>query len=191
MQELIPIVDKNDRVMRYAGKKTAHKQDLCHREVVVYLTDPKGHLLIQKRDGGFFDHSVAGHVRARETYLNAALRELDEEVRLKLQPKDLKKIGKFWSRDRSAGEKFWNNRFFALYVAKEPLRPEELKINRRELETMVAFTKKEALRLVKNRAKKCKGGFIVSLPLFLKSNAPQRASIVQSNKLTNPKKPPF
>jgi len=58
----------------------AHQKGLLHRISVVYLTNNKNQILIQKRSDGRLDHSAAGHVDVGESYLAAAERELEEEL---------------------------------------------------------------------------------------------------------------
>src|SRR3989338_7557249 len=76
-------IDENENDLEEVSLARAHKEGLLHRISVVYLTDDKGQILVQKRDDGRLDHSAAGHVDAGETYLEAAARELEEELGVK------------------------------------------------------------------------------------------------------------
>lgn len=73
-------IDENDNYLGEVTVSKAHREGLLHRVSAVYLTNDKNQILIQKRDDGRLDHSAAGHVDADETYLEAATRELEEEL---------------------------------------------------------------------------------------------------------------
>ncbi len=165
MRELVPVVSKSDRVLRFSTPQEIHKKSLRHREVVIYIVDAHRKIYAQKRNGGMFDHSVAGHVRKGERYITAALREVKEEVGLRLQPKDLKKIKKVYHRTWSPLKKYYNDRFFTLYVVKRPVDPKEIRINH-ELEAIMPLSVKKIQEIFKK--KRYKGGFFISFPFFLK-----------------------
>lgn len=168
MVELITAVDKNDRVLCYLPSKPIHAQELRHREIVVYLINAAKQILVQKRDGGYLDHSVAGHVRKKETYLQAALREIKEEVGLNLKTRDIKRLGKFYHRTFSPQKRYYNNRFFALYVVRHPVELKDAHINKREMEELEPISVSQIKTIMKRDSSRCKGGFLVSFPLFLK-----------------------
>ena len=74
-------VDENDTILGEISRADAHKHGFLHRVVAIYLFNDKGDILIQERmDSGAYDHSAAGHVDPGETYEQAALRELQEEL---------------------------------------------------------------------------------------------------------------
>lgn len=80
MDKSIDWIDTQDRVRGQVTLERAHKEGLLHRIAVVYLTNDEGQILVQERADGRLDHSAAGHVDAGESYLEAGLRELKEEL---------------------------------------------------------------------------------------------------------------
>lgn len=84
----IAIVDDNDAVVGSAQKEVAWREGLRHRVIRIILEDEQGNMLVQKRAKakglfpGRWDNSCAGHVDADEDYLEAARRELQEELGL-------------------------------------------------------------------------------------------------------------
>ncbi len=76
------------------GKKTttsisrneAHSKGLWHRTVHIWIKNSRGDLLLQKRSStkethpGLWDISCAGHLSAGDSSIEAALRELKEEL---------------------------------------------------------------------------------------------------------------
>ena len=101
MSNLVQIVDENDKPIAAASKQEAWDHGLRHRVVRVMIINDSGDILLQRRspDKDIFpdcwDNSAAGHVEPDEDYLDAALREVKEEIGLdNLQ---LKQIGKYAS----------------------------------------------------------------------------------------------
>jgi 16S rRNA (adenine1518-N6/adenine1519-N6)-dimethyltransferase len=96
----IQIVDENNNPTGSATKQEAWQNGLIHRVVRISILDQEDRLLVQKRSlqkelfPGRWDNSAAGHVDAGETYKQAALRELHEE--LGLQDVELQKVGDYY-----------------------------------------------------------------------------------------------
>lgn len=86
-----------------ALKSEAHSKGWFHPTVHIWLYTATGKILIQQRGKNkatyplLWDVSVAGHVGAGEDIITSALREVEEEIGLKIRKQDLKKIGVFKS----------------------------------------------------------------------------------------------
>jgi isopentenyldiphosphate isomerase len=100
MDELIDILTATGEFTgKTALKSEAHKNGWFHATVHIWLFTSDKKILLQKRAltkkvfPGLWDISVAGHVAAGEEILEAAKREVFEEIGLQLQDKDLIKIG--------------------------------------------------------------------------------------------------
>ncbi len=85
-QELLDVVDENDKVIGVKTRGEIHAEGLMHRAVHILVFNSSGGLFIQKRsmskdeNPGQWDSSAAGHVDSGETYLQCAIRELEEEL---------------------------------------------------------------------------------------------------------------
>ncbi|MEO6346836.1 MAG: NUDIX domain-containing protein, partial [Aquaticitalea sp.] len=72
-----------------------------HNTVHIWFYDAHGNILLSQRSAKkelhplLWDVSVAGHVDAGETLKKAAIREINEEINLKVKKKNLHKIGIF------------------------------------------------------------------------------------------------
>lgn len=88
-QELLDVVDLQDRVTGVKMRGEIHTQGLMHRAVHILVFNSAGQLFMQKRSmskdesPGRWDTSAAGHVDSGETYLQCAVRELAEELGIK------------------------------------------------------------------------------------------------------------
>ncbi|QPJ63345.1 MAG: NUDIX domain-containing protein [Candidatus Nitronauta litoralis] len=97
-EEIFDVVDQDDQVIGQATRKEVHERGLRHRSVHILVFNSKGELFLQKRslakdeNPGYWDTSAAGHVDSGEDYESCAHRELEEELGIKA---DLKEIGKF------------------------------------------------------------------------------------------------
>lgn len=88
--EIFDIVDEHDNVIGQATRGEVHRQWLRHRAVHILVFNDKGEIFLQKRSRkkdlypGCWDSSAAGHLDAGEDYAHAAVRELREEIGLRL-----------------------------------------------------------------------------------------------------------
>lgn len=85
-EDLVVVVDKSNKVLKYVPRKEAHKKNLLHRTTAILVFNDKGKLLLQKRAkdkdtyAGFYTVSAGGHVVKGQDYKEAAQRELYEEL---------------------------------------------------------------------------------------------------------------
>jgi isopentenyl-diphosphate delta-isomerase len=86
MDELLDIITEEDIVKGQELRSRVHELGLWHRGVHVFLFTSDGKLLIQKRSAdrtsspSLLDCSVSEHVKAGESYLEAAIRGMKEEM---------------------------------------------------------------------------------------------------------------
>lgn len=92
--ELFYRVDENDNVLGSVTRKEAHSDNtIIHRAVDIAITNSKKQILLQKRsmhkdtNPGFWSISASGHVTFGETYQEAADRETEEELGVKVELK--------------------------------------------------------------------------------------------------------
>lgn len=85
-EEWFDVVNERDEVIRQATRREVHTTGLWHRAVHVLAFDAAGRVFLQKRSmakdlsPGLWDSSCSGHLDAGEEYDAAAVRELAEEI---------------------------------------------------------------------------------------------------------------
>ena len=85
-EELVVLINEKDEVQGLMNKLEAHENGLLHRAFSVFLFNKKGAMLLQKRASSKYHspnqwtNAVCSHPRDEESYKNAALRRLNEEL---------------------------------------------------------------------------------------------------------------
>jgi isopentenyl-diphosphate delta-isomerase type 1 len=99
MDELLDIVNDEDKIIGQEMRSAVHQLGLQHRGAHIFLFTPDGKMLVQKRSAdrttapSALDCSVSEHVKAGESYMRAAQRGIKEE--LSVEEVDLKPLVKF------------------------------------------------------------------------------------------------
>lgn len=89
-EEIFDVVNERDEVIGRAPRKEVHAHGLLHRAVHVLVFNARGELFLQKRSmtkdtaKGKWDSSASGHLDSGEAYDECAVREVREEIGLKL-----------------------------------------------------------------------------------------------------------
>ena len=84
--EQVLIVDDHNHVLGSAPRPRVREEGLCHRATYVFVFNAKGQLHVQERSigkdiyPGFFDPATGGVVTEGESYDQAVVRELEEEL---------------------------------------------------------------------------------------------------------------
>ncbi|PKG52758.1 NUDIX hydrolase [Olleya sp. 1-3] len=166
MDETIDIVDKNGLPTgETALKSVIHTKGYLHNTAHIWFYTDDGQILLAQRAASksiyplLWDVSVAGHIDAGESIENGAIREIKEEIGLKIKQTDLEKIGVFEC-FQSYPNGIKDNEFHNTYIV--PLRlpivsliPQEEEVNALKLVSMYDF-----LDLLENS--KTNGHFVAS-----------------------------
>jgi isopentenyldiphosphate isomerase len=89
-EEIFDLVNERDEVIGQAPRKEVHARGLWHRAIHVLVFNSRGEVFLQKRSlkkdiaAGKWDSSSSGHLDTGEDYDACAVRELREELGLKL-----------------------------------------------------------------------------------------------------------
>jgi len=97
--EWLDIVDEVNRVIGRAPRDEVHRRGLRHRSVHLLLLDGGGRVFVQRRSpleshrSGLVSLSAAGHVDSGERCPTAAVRELHEELGVRVDEDALERTG--------------------------------------------------------------------------------------------------
>jgi len=97
MDEFLDVYDVNGKYLGIKSRSFCHtgSPGVYHKPVCIWFKNSKGEILVQKRakckktEPNKWDFSAAGHPIAGEGPIEAALREIKEELGLEFQPTDL------------------------------------------------------------------------------------------------------
>jgi isopentenyl-diphosphate delta-isomerase len=130
-QEMLDIVDDNDRVIRSAPRRLVLDEYHIHRAVIFFVFDREGSVFVNQRSAskeiypGYWSIAFGGHVLSGESYDAAAIREVQEETGLLDRPVQ---IGTF--KKRTADERE-NVTAYAVTASFDPdLFPDEIEQGR-------------------------------------------------------------
>jgi isopentenyl-diphosphate delta-isomerase type 1 len=96
--EILEIVDSNDKVIGTGTRSEIHRLGLSHRAVHLFVFNAPGQVYVQRRSlskdrhPGKLDSSAAGHVDPGETYKETAVRELREELGIEAEVTEILKV---------------------------------------------------------------------------------------------------
>lgn len=127
-EELVAIVDEENRVVGSAGRSVMRRFNLIHRAAYVLLFNSRGELFVQQRTEskdvypGYYDIASGGVVQAGEDYDISALRELAEEVGITGVP--LSPLFDFFWQD--ANNKVWGRAYTCVADGPVTLQEEEV-----------------------------------------------------------------
>lgn len=139
MEELVDLLNENGTKIGVIDKKEAHKKGLWHRVVHVWIMNSKNELLIQKRScqKSFFpnvwDVSVGGHVDAGESSIDASVREVFEEIGVKLKPNEMEFLFSF--ADSNIYDGVLVNEIADVFLVRKDVEISKLKYQSEEVET--------------------------------------------------------
>jgi isopentenyldiphosphate isomerase len=89
-EEIFDVVNESDEVIDRRPRHEVHRLGLMHRAAHVLVLNQGGQVFLQKRSlkkdrqPGLWDSSASGHVDSGEDYDACAVRELQEEIGLRL-----------------------------------------------------------------------------------------------------------
>jgi isopentenyldiphosphate isomerase len=90
-EDIFDVVNERDEVIDRKPRSEVHRLGLLHRAVHVLVFNSRGQIFLQKRSmkkdrqPGLWDSSASGHVDSGENYDTTAVREVREEIGLKLE----------------------------------------------------------------------------------------------------------
>jgi isopentenyldiphosphate isomerase len=141
MDERVDVLDDLGRPTgEVAWKSEAHRRGLWHRCFHCWVAG-EPYLLVQRRAAakdtwpGRLDVTAAGHLRSGEEPLRGGLRELEEELGLRVEPERLITLGTRSIEQEMPGG--CDREFHEVFLLFDPTPPEELRLQEGEVEAVL------------------------------------------------------
>lgn len=156
--EMIEIYNENEDLIGKKMKSKAHGEGLWHKAVHIWIYTPKKKVLLQLRNKDkdifpdMWDISAAGHVSLNESPKDTALREVKEELGIRIDKKDLEFYKKVKSSIKSNGLK--NSEFIYIFFYRFEGSKKDLNIQKEELQDAKFFSIEKIKENIKKNPKK-------------------------------------
>ena len=154
--EYLDIVDENNKLTgKTEERNIIHEKGIWHREVAVWIINEKGEILLQKRASTKKQEPnkwsiCAGHVDAGETVESAIIREMEEEIGIKLSIDELEFLNTYKTQN-DLQNNIKNYIFQYIYFFKTNWKIEDYKISLEELSEIKYIPFEEFENIVKNK----------------------------------------
>lgn len=153
--ELLDVVNENNELTgEVLDKEIIHRKGIFHKEVVIWIMNKQGEILLQKR-AITKKHNpdkwglTAGHVDAGEDVKNAAKREILEEIGVNIE--DLKSICITKDEEKHLNCNQYNNCFVYHFFVIVDYDVNDYKIQEEELSKVEYITLENLDNIVKNK----------------------------------------
>ena len=126
-------------------KSEVHTKGYWHRTVHIWIINENNEILLQrrsntkKRNPNILTISCEGHVSAGESSLQGAIRELNEELGLKVNNDDLVFI-KTIKRAENRADDYYNNEFKDFYILRTNIKANDIVYPKEEISEIMYVT---------------------------------------------------
>lgn len=156
MDELVEILTEDGIFTgRSVNKIDSHRHGICHGISVIAVINNNGELLIQKRaaskkdEPNKWDLSGAGHIDMGETPQETAIRELNEELGIKLDSSELELVDAYLNKyDLDNGMHI--SHFVYLFIARKEIDISCVSLQENEVSEVMFVSKDRYLELYNN-----------------------------------------
>lgn len=138
--EYFDILDeKGEKTGKTKLRKEVHRDGDFHKAVDIWILNSKGELLLQKRSitkesyPNMWEVSCSGHIAAGEKSLPSAIRELEEELGISVEEKDLEYKFTVKEKHVTNNNTFINNEFKDIYLLKKDFNLSDFKLQEDEV----------------------------------------------------------
>lgn len=154
MVELLRVVDKDGNdTNEILEREELHNRSKLHNEVTIYVINDNKEVLLQRRSSTrrFCPNMlgvIAGHTEYNETPVDGAIRELKEEIGIKVNKGDIFKLY-----DRYLVQERFNNHFMYSFYTICNMKEEEFKIQKEELSYVKWYSIDDVIDMIRDNNK--------------------------------------
>jgi isopentenyl-diphosphate delta-isomerase type 1 len=152
--EIVDVVDEEDKIIGKSSRKEAHKKGHIHRALSVLVLNSKGQILLQKRSKNksvhplSWDLSTSEHVLAGESYEDAGIRSVKEELGVEVEVIKISDTT-LQIRKYEIGEEIIHEKEIVLMLSAKHEGP--FKIEEREVDSVNFFSTEEIEKMIKDK----------------------------------------
>ncbi|MFV0249585.1 MAG: NUDIX hydrolase [Bacilli bacterium] len=157
MEEYFDLLDElGNELGEIKLRKEVHRDGDWHKSIHVWIINEKGDILLQRRSSNkdsspnMLDISCTGHIAAGEDYLDAAIREIKEEVNIDINNTDLQFIATV-KRTEQVTPEFIDNEYVNVYLLRTNLKIEEMEKQKEELDDLFYVSYKQFKKMVEEQ----------------------------------------
>jgi isopentenyldiphosphate isomerase len=153
-EDPVVVVDDTDEIIDYVPRNIADDQGLRYRITGIWIENSKGEVLIAQRgltkrnSPGLWGPAAAGSVEKDQSYLENAIQEIEEELGIKLDPKDLLQM------EHRPTENKGRKRYMTTFRAVVDLPINEIKFGYPEVNAVKWIDKEELFNDIKQHPEK-------------------------------------
>ena len=135
-------------------KPHIHRDGDWHRAAHIWIVTLDGRILLQKRsmrkenNPGMWDVSAAGHVSAGESVIESAVREVFEELGLRVSASELRQIGTIAESSVLNNGTYFDNEFHEIFLVRRDVDLSALRLQAEEVDDVVLVRPDELAKYV-------------------------------------------
>lgn len=156
-KEYFDVLDENgNKTGEIKLRSEVHRDSNWHKSVHIWILNDNGDVLLQRRcptkdsNPNMLDISCAGHLSAGDESLDAAIREIKEELNLDIGKEELQFI-KTIKKSSKYTESFINNEFSDMYILRTNKEITDMRYQEEEITEIFFVSYKKFKEMVKNR----------------------------------------
>ena len=153
--ELIDVLTRDGELTgKRKPKPDIHRDGDWHRSAHIWIGTNDGRILLQRRspekenNPGLWDVSAAGHVSAGESVVDSAVREVGEELGLRIDPSELRHIGTMAESCVLNDGTYFDNEIHEIFLIRRDVDLTKLKLQAGEVDAVELVTPEQLLARV-------------------------------------------
>ena len=157
--EYFDILDENgNKTGKTKLRQDVHRDGDWHKSIMIFIINNKHEVILQKRsankdsDPNMWTASASGHLSAGDSSSNAAIRELEEELGIKVDKEELKYL--FTVKEQKVPKPgFIDNEIVDVYLINSDINIEDLTIQKEEVSEVRWIHLNEFKHMVRDKDK--------------------------------------
>lgn len=157
MDEYVDLLDQyGNKTGKTKWRSKVHKDGDWHKSVLIWIINDNNEILLQRRSNkksshpNMLDTSVSGHVMAKENSIDAAIREIKEELNIDVEKDNLELLDTI-KRSSVATKNYNNNEFNDIYFYKTNKTLDEMDYNKHEISELIYIPYKDLRNMYINK----------------------------------------